>query len=1045
MAEKDTDLDLGNNSRSRSNCECINTSNNGNIIITESERFLPDKKECTSNIMNISKVSKTYAGNTASRSSNSYNSSDSNSHSVSVQSESMIGGVDLDHEQDLDLTHTLHAVDLDPDLEDGEQLEQSKRCSKSILHKETLDSHLSTQTHVMNTGQAESQSDPHLARKSLKGKHSLNSRFFKHIISGTSCVPSSSDLSMSIEADDDDIDNLSIDLNDDIVYTEADLKKAKVSNKASPNSSTLCWHCGSYASPTSSLSLSSSFEVDDDNFKSFDLPIFYFDSKDHLFPDWESDHSSTSSISHENMDDWADVDSMYDNLDDKFEEMRQKRSQDPPPLYPHRALLYLECSICLIKSYLRRRVCCDFQICHDCMSAYVSVKVSEAKVQIECPSDRCNVLVHRDEINERLPNEMRDKFAKFLIDANADPCEKTCPACSKGFSIKPETLAKKKKSKYGLKVTCGQCCLVWCFLCHAPYHTDITCKQYKKGNKMVKKWAKERSCGQSNAQKCPKCGIYIQRVHGCDHMKCTKCHTDFCYQCGDRYISIKLLGNHWSRFSPLGCKYRLMPKRPGLRKFIRGTNFAARVVAGVILAGLGLAAGVVLVGASVVIVPGYGIFMLKQHLWRKKQLKRFKKQKMEMIARAERERLRLANLPPPPLSSDQPMDVEPHIMEDLQQVKVMVHRSLSFSPEEAKDLSKDIIVNKYTTDNAELSIARETGDDSIHLFNFSEVVEVKNPNGYSTIVCNIVSKLGENAATHSSDFDSELLGNEEACIKGINNLSLQSGETDMDTKVIHCKSLSVTAHEYEVTETESGYDEGHEDTKCDSYKKTLLEMTNSQEKNNGCFSEYNKVNMSEVLVNDISDKDRGSIKDDSNGCFGNIFSKRIQNSVISTEDLFPKSQVPSFSRKFLSKKAATWEKCHCDKVKSLLKLNPQESKGDLNDSQSSTNNERTKQAMALLTGDETKNVISTNICVLDHSDISFRQRDSLPNDSTIQQDISYSMEQISYPAKAPPCLSSTTVAPDSTFGVDQQLDVKPKLESHFEEENVSQYTLVTYL
>lgn len=61
-------------------------------------------------------------------------------------------------------------------------------------------------------------------------------------------------------------------------------------------------------------------------------------------------------------------------------------------------------------------------------------------------------------------------------------------------------------------------------------------------------------------------------------------------------------------------------------------------MAGVVLAGLGLAAGAVLVGASVVIVPGYGIFLLKRHLWRKKQRKKFEKQKMKMIALAEVDR-----------------------------------------------------------------------------------------------------------------------------------------------------------------------------------------------------------------------------------------------------------------------------------------------------------------------------------------------------------------------------------------------------------------------
>ena len=64
--------------------------------------------------------------------------------------------------------------------------------------------------------------------------------------------------------------------------------------------------------------------------------------------------------------------------------------------------------------------------------------------------------------------------------------------------------------------------------------------------------------------------IFIQRSLGCDHMTCSRCDTSFCYRCGENYRGFKLLGNHFSRLSPFGCRYNFMPDAPHLRRLIRG-------------------------------------------------------------------------------------------------------------------------------------------------------------------------------------------------------------------------------------------------------------------------------------------------------------------------------------------------------------------------------------------------------------------------------------------------------------------------------------------
>ena len=59
------------------------------------------------------------------------------------------------------------------------------------------------------------------------------------------------------------------------------------------------------------------------------------------------------------------------------------------------------------------------------------------------------------------------------------------------------------------KVQCLECNLIWCFQCHSPWHDGIQCKEFRRGDRMLKKWAREVHYGQHNAQQCPSCKVCI--------------------------------------------------------------------------------------------------------------------------------------------------------------------------------------------------------------------------------------------------------------------------------------------------------------------------------------------------------------------------------------------------------------------------------------------------------------------------------------------------------------------------------------------------------
>lgn len=190
---------------------------------------------------------------------------------------------------------------------------------------------------------------------------------------------------------------------------------------------------------------------------------------------------------------------------------------------------HYECQICMDSCYVNLRPCCRFKSCNNCINLYIQTKIKEScgNLSIECLNNECKKLIQKDEICERMftfDKNTHDLYLKILIDANKNSDRKTCPQCSFILDVKSIQNKSVNESKLVTKCKCTKCELVWCFKCHAPWHEGISCDKFLKGDNMLKYWAKEIHYGQQNAQMCPKCKIYIQRIKGCDHIICSNCH-----------------------------------------------------------------------------------------------------------------------------------------------------------------------------------------------------------------------------------------------------------------------------------------------------------------------------------------------------------------------------------------------------------------------------------------------------------------------------------------------------------------------------------------
>lgn len=89
-------------------------------------------------------------------------------------------------------------------------------------------------------------------------------------------------------------------------------------------------------------------------------------------------------------------------------------------------------------------------------------------------------------------------------------------------------------------------------------------------------------------------------------MHCSRCKTDFCYRCGDQLRRLKFFGDHYSKLSIFGCKYRYKASQPVQRKLIRAAVFGSKVLLAPVIGSLAVAAGAMVLGLGVAALPLYG-------------------------------------------------------------------------------------------------------------------------------------------------------------------------------------------------------------------------------------------------------------------------------------------------------------------------------------------------------------------------------------------------------------------------------------------------------
>lgn len=176
---------------------------------------------------------------------------------------------------------------------------------------------------------------------------------------------------------------------------------------------------------------------------------------------------------------------------------------------------------------------CQHQFCYECIQGHVHASMNSGKNLIHCMAQQCKCEFSQDELREVMGEQVFSKLERRALEAVVamDPTLHHCPTPDCSYVV--------AWSGYedGAPLcdcpTCGKnSCLV---CCQSPYHTGLTCDQYKatveqnvneENERLTEEYLKR-----STIRKCRRCGNGVVKASGCLKMKC-RCGYRFCFQCG---------------------------------------------------------------------------------------------------------------------------------------------------------------------------------------------------------------------------------------------------------------------------------------------------------------------------------------------------------------------------------------------------------------------------------------------------------------------------------------------------------------------------------
>ncbi|XP_057781746.1 E3 ubiquitin-protein ligase RSL1-like [Salvia miltiorrhiza] len=205
------------------------------------------------------------------------------------------------------------------------------------------------------------------------------------------------------------------------------------------------------------------------------------------------------------------------------------------------------CTICLEDTDVDQMLLiagCLHSYCFSCMSKHAQFKLLHGIIP-KCPDENCKSLLELDSCKKFLTAELFDIMCQRVKEASIPPAEKIyCPYARCSTLLSKTELQGSKGGADAVAVLggrkCPRCGGLFCINCKVPWHSNMSCSDFKRRNpNSCKDEKKLKSLATENLwRQCPKCNHMVSLSTGCYHIYC-RCGHEFCYTCGAEWQNKK--------------------------------------------------------------------------------------------------------------------------------------------------------------------------------------------------------------------------------------------------------------------------------------------------------------------------------------------------------------------------------------------------------------------------------------------------------------------------------------------------------------------------
>ena len=188
------------------------------------------------------------------------------------------------------------------------------------------------------------------------------------------------------------------------------------------------------------------------------------------------------------------------------------------------------CPLCFEEPTQPFPLACRHIYCTGCLKHMLISATDGKSIPICCIGNegRCKTPIPLPVIERFIsPARLTQMFENsFRVHLQLHPNEyRFCPTpdCTQIYRVSKEDSA---------VIQCPACLIETCSHCHKSPHRGLTCEENtligsKSGQeRLLQRWAK----GHSNVKQCPDCGVFIEKIDGCNHIHC-RCGGHVCWIC----------------------------------------------------------------------------------------------------------------------------------------------------------------------------------------------------------------------------------------------------------------------------------------------------------------------------------------------------------------------------------------------------------------------------------------------------------------------------------------------------------------------------------